>query len=711
VARASTGDGVKAIILAAGRGSRLGHLTRDRPKCTLEIGGRSLLDRQLDTFRALGIHDITIVTGYQAEKLQRPGVKTRHNDDYPNNNVLLSLMYAADDLDDDVIISYSDIVYGREILERLLEATGDILAVCDADWERVYVGRVDHPIEQAEKVITEESVVRRIGKHLDNDEADGEFIGLLRLSRNGANALRTTFDEIAAHHAGAPFQAAKRFEIAYLTDMLQELIDRGHEVRPVVIRGGWREIDTIEDFRKAGGDVTTDVRTGENFRAILNDLKRRPEDAAAELGVAVAEIEQIIGGERPLPPELVERATATWPVSPRDFYLLRDDAPTGVRIHRAADSERSSRVMSRAGSAYYEYRDTAMSSLAQFRPEWIKELCIVDDDDAENAAVQWNNGHFLHQFTYFVGPVNFYYRGPDGAKQVAVMETGDSMYISPFVPHSFASRRNERGELGIILALTYGDKLGGETRQEVSALGAELASGLALEFGNHERAFGSLLRFQRQGLSLTVGELARRANLEASWIEELEAGNGQPSDQELRGLAEALRVSVRDLMVPDVHEDAVLVQKYGDGARWSYPEDDAAYEIVELTPVRSMPFSKGLEINVLRDGEPEADLNAGLHQYVYNVGAEPVTLAWRLDGDLQQETLEPADSAYLKPSLPHGYRGAGGQLLVLRIGGRITGDGQMELSRILAHGPENLARVVGDSKQWYDPKGRRSISG
>ncbi|CAN5145773.1 hypothetical protein BH23CHL9_BH23CHL9_08380 [soil metagenome] len=701
---------MKAIILAAGLGSRLRHLTTDRPKCMLTIGGRSLIERQLDTFRSHGIDDITIVTGHHAKKLHLPGVRTRHNADYPNNNILLSLMYAEAELDDDVIISYSDIVFGRAVVEQLLAADGDILAVCDADWRDVYVGRVDHPIEQAEKVVIDGDVVRRIGKHLEADEADGEFIGLLKLSREGAQTLRTVFAEVSRSHAGGPFQAARRLEIAYLTDMLQELIDRGHEVRPIVIHGGWREIDTIEDYRKAGGDVTTDVRTGENFRAILNDLKRRPEDAAAELGVPVDEVEQIISGERPLPPELVEKATATWPVSPRDFYLLNDDAPSGVRIHRAADSERSSRIMSRAGNDYYEYRDTAMSSLAQFRPEWIKELCIVDDDDADNPAVQWNNGHFLHQFTYFVGPVNFYYRGTDGAKQVAVMETGDSMYISPFVPHSFASRRNDHGELGVILALTYGDKLGGESRQEVSALGAELASGLALDFGDRDRAFGSLLRFQRHGLSLTTGELGRRAGLEPARVEELEAGTAQPTEEELRDLAAALRVNVRDLLVPDAFEDAVLVQTYHDAARWSYPEDNPDYEMVELTPVRSMPFSKGLEINVLNDGPPEADLQAGLHQYIYNVGAKPVTLAWRLDRELRQETLEPGDSAYLKPSLEHGYRGAGGQLLVLRIGGRVTGDGQMELSRILAHGPDNLARVVGDAKQWYDPKGRRNIT-
>ena len=696
--------------MAAGRGSRMRHLTRDRPKTTLLIDGRSLIDRQLDTFRGHGVDDITIVTGYRAEMLELAGVQTRHNHGWAENNILHSLMYARDALDDDVIISYSDIVYEPSVVGRLLAADGDILAVCDAAWRDAYVGRRDHPLEQAEKVVIENDRICRIGKHLGADEADGEFIGLLRLSRGAAELVRSTFAELAGSRAGEPFQAAQRFEVAYLTDMLQELIDRGHEVRPVIIEGGWREIDTIEDFRNAGGEVTSDVRSGENFRAILNDLKRRPEDAAAELGVPLPEIEEIIGGRTSLPSTLVEKAIATWPVSPRDFYLLEDDAPTGVRIHRAADSERSSRVMSRAGADYYEYRDTAMSSLSQFRPEWIKELCIVDDNDPDNPAVQWNNGHFLHQFTYFVGPVNFYYRGSDGTKQVAVMQTGDSMYISPFVPHSFASRRTDDGELGVIMALTYGDKLGGETRQEVSALGAELAAGLALDFSDPARAFGSLLRFHREGASLTTAELADRSGTDPERIERLEGGTEQPSPDDIDRLAAGLRVSRRDLTVPEVGEEPVLVQSYADARRWNYPAEDAAYEVVELTPVRSMPFSKGLEINVLSEGEPQPDLRAGLHQYLYNVGEKPVSLGWEVDGERHVDTLQPGDSAYMKPSIAHGFRGAGGKLLALRIGGRITGDGQMELSRILATGSENLARVVGETKQWYDPKGRRNIA-
>ena len=74
--------------------------------------------------------------------------------------------------------------------------------------------------------------------------------------------------------------------------------------------------------------------------------------------------------------------------------------------------------MERAGKPYYEYRDTVMSCLAPFRPEWILDLCIVDNNEATNSKVQWNNGHFMHQFTYFIGEVNYYFKDESGKKCV-----------------------------------------------------------------------------------------------------------------------------------------------------------------------------------------------------------------------------------------------------------------------------------------------------
>ena len=121
-------------------------------------------------------------------------------------------------------------------------------------------------------------------------------------------------------------------------------------------------------------------KSGQNFLGILNDIKRRPEDAARELEVSLDEINSILSGKKELSVDIVDKATKIWPVNARDFYVIHDDCPQGIKIMRCEESKQSSRIMERAGSPYYEYRDTAMSKTAPFRPEWILELCSVDDN-------------------------------------------------------------------------------------------------------------------------------------------------------------------------------------------------------------------------------------------------------------------------------------------------------------------------------------------
>ena len=449
-------------------------------------------------------------------------------------------------------------------------------------------------------------------------------------------------------------------------------------------------------------------RNAQNFRGILNDLKRRPEDAASELGVSREEMDEFLRGGKPLSQEIIHKATQIWPLSPRDFYVLEDDCPTGVRIMRAEDSAKSSRVMTRAGKDYYEYRDTAMSSVAAFRPEWIKELCVVDNNDAENPAVQWNNGHFLHQFTYVVGPVNSYYCTSDGGKRVAVLNTGDSMYISPFVPHTFSSRRNNKDERGFILALTYGNKLSAETRQELSVLSRECVHELALDFSTRANAFASLLRLHREGLSMTRTELARRTGLSVENLQALEEGSELPEISKLECLADALGINVRDLLPPEGFGDSAKIQFYQESPRWLYPDCSGTYNLVELASTRHLPFSKALELTVLSDEDRAApDLQTGLHQYLYSVGALPATIHWISNACHYQETLHAGDSLYIKPGVSHCFRGKGSQFLVLRIGGRISGDAQYELAAI---GKKNLDRLCGEWTQWYDPQGRQTVT-
>lgn len=442
------------------------------------------------------------------------------------------------------------------------------------------------------------------------------------------------------------------------------------------------------------------IKSGQNFLGILNDIKRRPEDAANELGVSLDEINAIISGTKVLDQKIVEKAIKIWPVNARDFFIIEDDCPIGVKIMSAEESKKSSRIMNRAGKPYYEYRDTAMSTVAPFRPEWILELCYVDDNNPSNPSVQWNNGHFMHQFTYFIGEVNFYYRAQSGEKKVAVMNTGDSMYITPFTPHTFTTRKDAK-QNGLILALTYGSKLTGDIQQELSALSVSLGSEFALDFTTKKNASASLIKFHREIANLPVDELSKRSGIPTVNLMEFENAVNIPTIDQIEKIANAIGVNIRDLLPNDTIDDKVIVKHHDEGKKWYYPESKA-YFFVELASTTSLPYSKAFEVEVLDSQNNNLDLCAGSHQYVYNVGQTPVILNWEFDGIQYYKKLNPDDSAYVKPFVRHNFRGQG-KLLILRIGGKISGDSQRELSFV---GKENAKRAIAETMQWFDPKGK-----
>ncbi len=442
------------------------------------------------------------------------------------------------------------------------------------------------------------------------------------------------------------------------------------------------------------------IKSGKNFLGILNDIKRRPEDAAKELQISLDEINSIISGKKSLTSEIVSKAVKIWPVNTRDFYVIQDDCPSGIKIMRSEESKKSSRIMNRAGNPYYEYRDTVMSTVAPFRPEWILDLCIVDDNDATNSKVQWNNGHFMHQFTYFIGEVNFYYRDLDGNKKVEIMNTGDSMYITPFTPHSFATRKGAK-EHGLILALTYGGKLTGDVQQELSGLSVELGTNFALDFSSKESSSASLLKYHRAISNLSLEALSKNTSISIPDLQLFEIGTKIPSISNLKEIAHALTINLRDLLPNDEIEDKVIIKHNNEGKNWFYPENTKSYEFNELANTSVLPFSKSFEIKILNSTNSELDLESGLHQYVYNVGDSSVLINWKLGNTQSNELIHPHDSVYMKPFIKHNFSG-NGKLLVLRIGGKIAGDSQRELSVV---GRNNAERAISETMQWFNPKG------
>ena len=243
---------LKAIIIAAGMGNRLMPFTDDKPKCILDINGKSIMQRQLEVLRQCGINDIVVVRGYKKEMITYPNIRYYENTDYENNNILRSLFYAEDEMNDEFVFSYSDIIFEKSVLEKLLQSEEDISLVIDIDWLAHYQHRYQHPVTQAELVIVEDNKIIKIGKNiLKPEETHGEFIGLAKFAKRGAEILRSTYGRITNQYHNRPFQQAASTKKAYLTDMIQELIDMSYAVSTVDIKGGWVEVDTPEDLEKA----------------------------------------------------------------------------------------------------------------------------------------------------------------------------------------------------------------------------------------------------------------------------------------------------------------------------------------------------------------------------------------------------------------------------------------------------------------------------
>ncbi len=254
---------MKAIVIAAGPGTRLRPLTEDRPKCMLEINGQTILQRMVRRFEEQGIDDVTVIRGYRGEKIDLPRITCVENQAYAGNNILHSLMTARHVLHDacrrgaGVVVSYSDILFESGVLRSLLDTPSALALVVDSGWLAGYHGRSDHPLEEAETVLLDNNRrVRRIAKNLFAGQPPsahhGEFIGLWKCTAEGVETVLRHFDRLnQGLGPDEPFQCADRWQTAYLTDFFQELVDEGEDIEAVLISGGWLEIDTEQDYRRA----------------------------------------------------------------------------------------------------------------------------------------------------------------------------------------------------------------------------------------------------------------------------------------------------------------------------------------------------------------------------------------------------------------------------------------------------------------------------
>jgi choline kinase len=244
---------MRAIIIGAGRGQRLMPTTAEAPKCYAEVQGKRLLDWALEAFSEAGLTDICFIGGYKIEKIRQdyPQFQFRHNKEWEKNNILASLMYAEDLMEDGFVCCYSDTLFSGQLVRKALVEPGEILLSVDTKWLDRYQFRSQHPPDDAEKVTVTNNQVTRIHRGIPITEAYGEFTGLAKFSAAGAAELRKHYHHARSTWAGKPYREAVSFEKAYLILLLQEMIEAGVPMAHSDTAGEYMEVDTQQDFELA----------------------------------------------------------------------------------------------------------------------------------------------------------------------------------------------------------------------------------------------------------------------------------------------------------------------------------------------------------------------------------------------------------------------------------------------------------------------------
>ncbi|STQ86784.1 phosphocholine cytidylyltransferase family protein [Helicobacter muridarum] len=249
---------MRAIILAAGFGSRLMPLTKDMPKCMVKYKNKRLIEYQIQALIGAGITDIAIIGGYKFDVLKNylgqayPLLQTFYkNPKFDSTNMVTTLFCAKEFLSKcfqdkhDIIISYSDIVYFINTVKKLSSSNKPLSIVIDRDWQNLWKERFENPLSDAETLKINDGKIIEIGKKPNGyDEIQGQYIGLFKIGWEFLDSVINAYDGLDKEK----IYDGKDYNNMYMTSFLQILIDKFNNAYPIDIHGGWCEIDSSSDL-------------------------------------------------------------------------------------------------------------------------------------------------------------------------------------------------------------------------------------------------------------------------------------------------------------------------------------------------------------------------------------------------------------------------------------------------------------------------------
>ena len=233
---------MKAVILAAGRGSRLGSITKSKPKGMTKVCNTTLLDWQHSTLRSAGIEEIFVITGYLSQVIETKGYKTIFNPYWNRSNMISSIMVALDNIDTPLIISYSDIIYNDAIVKDLIKSDSELSVAYDKKWLKLWKMRFEEPLSDAESFTLDlKGNITEIGNKVKTvEEIEGQFMGLLKINSKAKDLIINIIN-----------QDSSKFYNYDTTKLINELINNDISVGAVANQDGWCEIDCPRDLQIA----------------------------------------------------------------------------------------------------------------------------------------------------------------------------------------------------------------------------------------------------------------------------------------------------------------------------------------------------------------------------------------------------------------------------------------------------------------------------
>jgi phosphoenolpyruvate phosphomutase len=262
------GERITTIIAAAGFEKSLLPLIQDKPKCLLDVKGKTILERQVGTLNECNIKEIALIRGYKKEAIMLPNIRYYDNDRYEETGDLFTFFCAKNEMKGRCLLLYGDIIFDTPLLQKLLKSPADISLVVDMAWHdhqkhfpdlklqpnlvqlKTSPGTSYRYVDQGEG-----NQITKIGRNLSHEEVHGEFIGIAMFSEQGIKTFKESYKDVNQNTQSKGFHESGLLAQASLTDLIQELIDLGHDVQCVPTYKGWMEVDSFEDYQRAWAET------------------------------------------------------------------------------------------------------------------------------------------------------------------------------------------------------------------------------------------------------------------------------------------------------------------------------------------------------------------------------------------------------------------------------------------------------------------------